>query len=64
MKETVAGIVGALVTLIALGLVLRYGGTSVPLAETASKTLSNTIDALTLANPSTYPYYGPAGYNG
>jgi hypothetical protein len=45
--------------LVALGLILRYGASSVALANITSNAAGNTLSALTLANPGVYPYYPP-----
>jgi hypothetical protein len=45
---------------IIVGLVLRYGATSVPLATTGEKTVTNVLNDLTLKG-SGYPYESPKG---
>ena len=45
---------------IMLGLLLRYGASSVPLASGAESTLTNVIDDLTLKG-SSYTYESPKG---
>ena len=45
---------------IIIGLFLRYGATTVPVASTASTTITHIIDDLTLKGTG-YPYESPKG---
>jgi hypothetical protein len=61
MKDAAIASLSIIGTIIVIGLILRYGGTSVPLAQTAAGTIEGGLQALTLANPAVYPYEGPKG---
>jgi hypothetical protein len=63
MKSEAIVLISIIGTAIIVGLVLRFGATSVPLANTASSTILGGLQALTLANTATqnYPYEGPGG---
>lgn len=55
-------VVALVIVAIIVGLVLRYGATTVPLAADATTGISNALDALTLSNAGgNYPYEGPTG---
>lgn len=44
--------------IIIIGLILRFGSTSLPLAKVGTQSISNTLADLTLKGGG-YPYYGP-----
>ena len=58
-KEAVA-LISLLIGAVIVGLILRFGASSVPLAQTLGNTANQGLAALTLANPNVYPYYAPA----
>ena len=59
MKGELVGIVTLVIVAIIVGLVLRYGATSVPLGGDVTNIVDTGFSSLTLANPSVYPYEGP-----
>lgn len=59
MKGELVGIVTLIVIAIIVGLVLRFGATSVPLGADVTNVVDTGFSSLTLANPSVYPYEGP-----
>jgi len=64
MKEVHALFV-LIIAAIIVGLVLRYGATSVPLAQTAIGGVEKESSILTLAGGSeVYPYYAPESPHG
>ena len=48
---------------IIVGLFLRYGATTVPLANEAGNVTTTALSDLTLSGQG-YPYYPPSGYQG
>lgn len=57
--DGIIAVVTLIIIAIVVGLILRYGATSVPLAQIAANTITTTESDLTLANPNVYPYYPP-----
>lgn len=55
----IVAIVTLVISAIIVGLVLRFGKSSIPLAADATGIINTGFGALTLANPNTYPYYAP-----
>ena len=60
MNGEVVAIVTLIIVAIIVGLVLRFGATSVPLANDVTNVATTGFSSLTLANPKLYPYEGPA----
>ncbi len=63
--NTFKGILTLIVVVIIVGLVLRYGSSSLALLQAAGSTAYQETALLTLANSSnvTYPYYGPGSHS-
>lgn len=59
MDKEVVAIVTIVVTAIIIGLVLRFGATSVPLGTDLTNVVDTGFSSITLANPKVYPYEGP-----
>ena len=59
MGKEAIGIITLIVVAIIVGLVMRFGATSVPLGRDVTNIVDTGFSSLTLANPNTYPYEGP-----
>ena len=59
MGKEVVAVVAIVVTAFIIGLVLRFGNTSIPLGADVTNVIDTGFQSLTLANPNTYPYEGP-----
>ena len=59
MGKEAIGIITLIVVAIIVGLVMRFGATSVPLGADVTNVVDTGFSSLTLANPQTYPYEGP-----